>query len=76
MIKDDRTKCIITSCIDTFKRGNYTIPECLQQIENEIQRETWCIYDIDEKIKRQNKLYKYGLSMLHNAIGQMDRLSN
>lgn len=76
MRKDDRTKYIIDSCIDTYSRGHYTIPDCLQQIENAIQAETWCIYDIDERIKRQNRLYKYGLALLHKAIVQMDRHSN
>ena len=76
MRKDDRTKCIIESCIDTYKRGHYKIPDCLQQIKNAIQKETWLIPDVDEKIKRQNRLYKYGLALLHKAIVQRERLSN
>lgn len=76
MRKDDVTKRIIASCIDTYERGHYTISECLQQIENEIQKETWLIPDINEKIKRQSRLYIYSLSLLHKAIVQMDRQSN
>ena len=76
MRKDDITKRIIESCIDTYKRGLYSVPDCFQQIDKAIQKETWCIYDIDEKIKRQNRLYKYGLALLHKAIVQRERLSN
>lgn len=76
MRKDDITKRIIESCIDTYKRGLYSVPDCFQQIDKAIQKETWLIPDIDEKIKRQNRLYKYGLALLHKAIVQRERLSN
>ena len=76
MRKDDITKRIIESCIDTYKRGLYSVPDCFQQIDKAIQKETWLIPDVDEKIKRQNRLYKYGLALLHKAIVQMDRHSN
>lgn len=75
MRKDDITKRIITSCINTYKRGLYSVSDCFQQIDNAIQKETWLIPDIDEKTKIQNRLYKYGLALLHKAISKMDRIN-
>ena len=75
MRKDDITKRIIESSIDTYNRGYYTISDCLQQIDKTIQKATWLIPDTDEKLKKQRKLYKYGLLLLQKAIAKMDRMN-
>ena len=62
------TKDIIVSSIDTYKRGVYTVSDCLRMIDRDIRRETDCIPNIDKRIATQNKLYLYGIDQLKKAI--------
>ena len=66
-------KMDIRCYVECYQEGRYTVSECLQCIDKFIQRETWYLYHIDEKISKQNKLYQYGLKALNAAIEKMDK---
>ena len=67
------TKAVIMASIDTYKRGNYSVSDCLRMIDKDIRRETDCIPNIDKRLTAQNKLYLYGLNQLEKAIKSMER---
>ena len=60
--------------VDCYLEGRYTVSECIQVIDKFIQNNTWLIPDINQKISKQNKLYKYALKALHDSIVKMDRI--
>ena len=69
-MKTKGIKMSIDTFIKLYQVGLYTISDCMKSINDVIQTETntWNVTNVDERIKAQNRLYKYGLSELRKAI--------
>lgn len=71
--KDMRTW--IDDTIHQYTQGRFSVSDTIAIVEKYIYRNTWHIYDIDKRIKTQNRLYKYFFSNMHKAINYMERVS-
>ena len=67
-------KQVLAGYIRQHTIGLLSASECIMRIDNTIQKATNNETDIDNRIRLQNKLYKYALSNLVKAINRTERL--
>ena len=56
-----KTLSVIIQC---YQENRYTLFDCINQINREINNNTWCIPQKEEREQQQQKLYRYALSKL------------
>ena len=67
-------KDMIDKYVTMYVSGFLSVSECIAKLDVIVQSATVNIPDIDNRIRQQNKLYKYALSNLVKAINRTERL--
>ena len=64
----------IPHTVECYTEGRFTLPELVKVLTKDIERETNCIPDINIRIEKQEKLFKYACACISKAIDKMQRM--